>query len=351
MIMAGGTGGHVYPALAVAESLRRRGVDVVWMGTRRGLESGVVPSAGIELSLVDIKGLRGSGLVRKLQMPFLLLHAMWQSFRLLRQKRPDAVLGMGGFVAGPGGLVAWMMRLPLLVHEANAVFGFTNRLLSRIATRVMTGFRHTEPSIPGALHVGNPLRREFLQQPDDSQKKDPSVFHLLVVGGSQGAVSFNEIVPAAVARLSAGNISVHHQCGRGRQHETRDRYAGFQGNVRVSEFIDDMAGAYRRADLVICRAGAMTVAEVQAIGRACIFIPYPYAAGDHQARNAEQVVSTGAALMLRHEDFTPDTLAELLRGLIRNPSRVREMDDEMAHLAKRDATDRVAEICLEVLHA
>ena len=349
--MAGGTGGHVYPALAVAEQLQDRGINVVWMGTRRGLEHRVVSDTNIELSLIDIKGLRGTGWKRKLQMPFLLLQAMWQSFCVMREKKPDAVLGMGGFVTGPGGVVAWLMRLPLLIHEANAVFGFTNRILARIATRVMTGFRNTEPLIERAIYVGNPLRKEFLQAVDEASGQTHQGANLLVVGGSQGALSFNETVPPAVKLLSAYDLRIWHQCGRGRQHDTLDNYAAAGIDARVSEFIDNMNAAYRWSDFVICRAGAMTVAELQAVARASIFVPYPYAAGDHQTRNAEQLVAAEAALMIRHEQLTPDYLADRLRDLLENPQRVKNMACRMASLSTVDATQKVTDICLEVLHA
>jgi len=312
MIMAGGTGGHVYPALAVADLLSQRQVEIVWLGTRNGLEARAVPAAGYPIEWINVKGLRGKGLSGWLLSPWLILRASTEAFLIIRRRRPDALLGMGGFVSGPGGLMATLLRLPLMVHEQNAIAGLTNRWLSKLAARVFTGF-------PGVLsraeHLGNPLRQGFI---DNAATADAAIgnrrVRLLVVGGSQGARALNEVVPRAVASIrSELRPQVRHQTGRGSGEFVESAYQAVGVDAQIDEFIDDMASAYRWADLVVCRAGAMTVAEVCAAGVAALFVPFPFAVGDHQTANARYLADQRAAVVMQQDDFDELALGNKLR--------------------------------------
>ncbi|HEB57875.1 MAG TPA: undecaprenyldiphospho-muramoylpentapeptide beta-N-acetylglucosaminyltransferase [Gammaproteobacteria bacterium] len=362
LLMAGGTGGHVFPALAVADELRGCGVEVSWLGTRSGLEAEVVPQAGYPIDFIDVSGLRGKGKASLVMAPFKLLQALWQSQAVMRQQRPAAVLGMGGFVTGPGGVAAWLSRRPLLIHEQNASAGLTNRLLVPLASRVMEAFPHT---LRGALHTGNPLRREFFDQSlstDFAAAEFLGVLRLLVVGGSLGAVRLNEVVPEALALLARGSsdasglvlntgarIEVWHQTGRRNIEQARGAYAAAGIEARVEPFIDDMAEAYRWADLVLCRAGAMTVAELAAAGTASILVPYPHAVDDHQTANARYLTDGGAAVLLPQQALSAQRLVQLLQEL--DGVRLREMGMMARKLALPEATVRVAGHCLEVVRA
>ena len=305
MIMAGGTGGHVFPALAVAQRLSERGTNVRWMGTRRGLESRVVPAAGFAIDWIAIEGLRGKSRLSVLLAPIKLLRAVVQSVLILRTHKPKAVLGMGGFVAGPGGLGAWLLGIPLIVHEQNAVAGLTNRYLAKLATRVLSGFPQPLDLPADTQWVGNPVRAEFSKPATRSKSAiTGSPLRVLVIGGSQGALSFNRNLPALFAEcwselVGQNGFEVWHQTGRDRAQEVQALYAlRPELNVRVSEFIDDMAEALAWADLLVCRAGAMTIAEICAVGRASVLVPYPHSAGDHQEINAKYLVDAGAAVMV-----------------------------------------------------
>ncbi len=356
LLMAGGTGGHVFPALAVADELRGRGVEVSWLGTRHGLEAEVVPQAGYPIDFVDIAGLRGKGVVSLLAAPFRLLRALRESLAVMRRRRPAAVLGMGGFVTGPGGLAAWLTRRPLLIHEQNARAGLTNRLLTPLASRVMEAFPGT---LRGALHTGNPLRGDFLATDFDAAEPHEGVLRLLVVGGSLGAVRLNQVVPEALALLARGDsdasglvlstgarVEVWHQTGHRNIEQARAAYREAGIEARVDAFIDDMAEAYRWADLVLCRAGAMTVAELAAAGTASILVPYPHAVDDHQSANARYLADGGAALLVPQQELSARRLVQLLQEL--DAGRLREMGAEARRLALPGATVRVAEQCLEV---
>jgi len=324
MIMAGGTGGHVYPALAVADLLSQRQVEIVWLGTRNGLEARAVPAAGYPIEWINVKGLRGKGLSGWLLSPYLILRASTEAFLIIRRRRPDALLGMGGFVSGPGGLVATLLRLPLMVHEQNAIAGLTNRWLSKLAERVFTGF-------PGVLrraeHLGNPLRQGFI---DHAASADAVIgnrrVRLLVVGGSQGARALNEVVPGAVAAVPAElRPQVRHQTGRGSGEIVESAYRAVGVDAQTDEFIDDMASAYRWADLVVCRAGAMTVAEVCAAGVAALFVPFPFAVGDHQTANARYLADQSAAVVMQQDDFDEHVLGDELRELVEAPEKIETM--------------------------
>ena len=351
LIMAGGTGGHVYPALAVARLLRESGVRIVWLGTRVGMEARVVPEAGFDIEWVTIRGLRGNGPMGWLLAPVRLVRAMWQSRRVFRSIRPGAVLGMGGFVSGPGGVVARLLGLPLVLHEQNASAGLTNRLLSRIAVRVLTGFPSV-PELPArAEWVGNPVR-EGIEPSAPREPGNPA--RILVTGGSQGASALNRLLPEAISRLHEhpgldSGVEVWHQAGRGHTEELSTRYEELGIQARVAEFIEEMGEAYAWADMVVCRAGAMTVAELCAAGLPAILVPYPYAVGDHQARNAGIMVDKDAAVMLREEGLDSDQLADEISAVLYGQGRLLTMGQNARRLHMANAAERVAGICMEYL--
>ena len=354
LIMAGGTGGHVFPALAVAGDLRNHGVDVIWLGTQRGLESRVVPAAGFPVEWVTIRGVRRSGVLGWLLLPFRMLLAMFQAWRILRRTQPDAVLAMGGFVSGPGGVVAWLARRPLLIHEQNAIAGLTNRWLAVIADVVMCGFPGAFGALPGARHVGNPVRPEILALPLPSVRMANRTGRLrvLVVGGSLGAAIFNRTVPQALRALSAEQRpEIWHQTGRGQRDATERTYEKSGVTTIVAEFIDDMAAAYGWADVVICRAGAMTIAELCAAGVAAILVPYPSAVDDHQTANARFPAERQAAILVPQADFSVTYLAEMLQSFASNRALLLKMATNARACATPDATETVTRLCMEVAHA
>lgn len=353
VVMAGGTGGHVFPALAVARRLRERGVNIVWLGTKDGLEARLVPQAGFDIEWISIRALRGKGLWGMVRTPFLVLTAMVQALGVVLKRRPNALLGVGGFVAGPGGLVAWLLRRPLVIHEANAIAGFTNRMLSHLADRVLTGFPGTFGKRKRVVHVGNPVRPEIaaLPPPEVRLRGRAGPLRLLIVGGSLGARALNEIVPAAVAGLAPGSVEIRHQCGRGRTPEVEALYRRHNVAARVMDFIEDMAEAYSWADFVVCRAGAMTVAEIAAAGQAALFVPFPYAVSDHQAANAAYLAERDAALMIRQQELTPERLRAELHALVGDPARILALAGKARSLAMPNATDEVARVCQEVCGA
>ena len=343
--MAGGTGGHVFPALAVADELRARGVEVVWLGTRRGIEADVVPRANIEIAYINISGLRGKGVMDLVYAPFKLVAALAQAISVLRRLQPSAVLGMGGFVTGPGGIAAWVLRKPLLIHEQNAIAGMTNRLLRPFATRVMEAFPH---SLQRALHTGNPVRKSIAALHGIEKTAAPAgQLKLLVVGGSLGAKALNEVVPEALAQLKPEQRpEVWHQTGKKLIDETRAIYERLQLTARVDPFIDDMAEAYQWADLIMCRAGAMTIAEIAIVGLASILVPYPFAVDDHQTHNARYLTDAGAAILIQQADLSSKVLLELLQSL--DASRIRAMSQAARKMALPQSTTQVADQCMEV---
>ncbi len=345
MIMAGGTGGHVMPGLAVAAEMHARDWSVVWLGNRSGMEATLVPQHGITMQWVRIGGVRGKGLATRLLLPLRLVVAFHDSIRALRAARPSVVLGMGGYVAFPGGMMAWLLRRPLVVHEQNSVAGLTNRLLARLADRVLEAFPGT---LPGARCTGNPLRAAMLRDeaPQARYARRAGALRLLVVGGSLGAQALNEIVPQALASLPArSRMQVVHQSGRGRREALEARYRELGVAATVLEFIDDMAGAYEQADLLVCRAGAMTVAEIAAIGVASVLVPFPHAVDDHQTGNARFLSEHGAAVLLPQPALNPARLAALLEGFDR--PALAAMAARARALARPDAARRVADACEE----
>ena len=357
MIMAGGTGGHVFPALAVAQHLRTLGAQVAWLGTRRGLEFDVVPKAGFELHFLSIGGLRGKGTLTLLLAPFKLLMAVFQAVLIVNRYRPSVVLGLGGFVTGPGGVGAWLLRKPLVIHEQNALPGMTNRWLARIAVRVLEAFPGAFPASTHALATGNPLRAEIvaLLPPERRFAGRDGKLRLLVLGGSLGAQALNAAVPAALALLpEAQRPQVLHQAGKRHIEETQRFYQSAQTQGDVVEFIADMAEAYAWADVVLCRAGALTVSELAAAGVAAILVPYPHAVDDHQTVNAAYLTAAGAALLVQQPQLTAKHLAELLLSFNEGgtPARARLLRMAMAAraLAQTNATELVAQQMLRAAH-
>ncbi|MGM0563629.1 MAG: undecaprenyldiphospho-muramoylpentapeptide beta-N-acetylglucosaminyltransferase [Pseudomonadota bacterium] len=347
MIMAGGTGGHIFPALAVASLLQAEGVPVVWLGTRRGLESRLVPEAGIPIEWISIGGLRGKGALTLALAPFKLALACWQSLRALLRHRPRSVLGMGGFVAGPGGLVARILGIPLVIHEQNAVAGLTNLKLAARAQRVLEAFPDTFAPRYSAEHVGNPVRRAVIDiQPLVIDRDRP--LRLLVVGGSLGALALNQCVPEALAMMDKSQRpDVRHQTGRHSFDETRARYRALGVEAQVDEFIQDMAAAYRWADVVVCRAGAMTVAELAAAGRPSVLVPYPYAVDDHQRFNAAWLSEVGGAVVIAQSELGADRLSQLLTQWDADRDALQTMADRARERGLPEAAERVARAVLQ----
>ncbi len=346
LIVAGGTGGHVYPALAVATHLRALGARVSWLGTPRGLESRVVPTAGFPFFPIAVTGLRGKGLATLATAPLGVLRALAQSVGILRRVRPDAVLGMGGFAAGPGGLAAWLLRRPLLIHEQNAVPGLTNRLLAPLARVVMEAFPHSFGRRTGAVLTGNPLRAELAAARPRPSAHDP--LRILVVGGSLGARALNEAVPAALARLAATRpLAIRHQSGPDHHAAAVTRYREVGLEAEVLPYLEDMATAYQWADLAVCRAGAMTVAELAVSGLPAVLVPFPHAVDDHQTANARYLSDAGAALLLPQDELDAATLAARLEALLAGDGELARMAAAARSRAFPEATQRVAERCLE----
>ncbi len=351
LIMAGGTGGHVFPALAVAEELRSAGHPVVWLGTQAGLEARVVPAAGLPMAWVRVRGLRGKGLLRVLTAPFMLAGALLQAGSVLHRLRPRAVLGMGGFVTGPGGFMAWLLRRPLLIHEQNSVAGLTNRLLAPLATRVMEAFPGSLAVRLQPLHTGNPVRGAITRvaPPAERFAGREGPMRLLVLGGSLGAQALNDSLPQALARIdTARRPRVRHQTGTRNLDAAREAYARAGVEAEIVPFIEDMAEAYAWADLVVCRAGALTIAELTAVGVAAILVPYPHAVDDHQTGNARYLVEAGAALLIPQPELEAAALAEVIEDFARDPERRLRMAAAARDLARPEAARVVAQECLRL---
>jgi len=357
LMMAGGTGGHVYPALAVATELRERGYRVAWVGTARGLEARVVPQAGIELHCLAVRGVRGKNPLWKIVAFLSLLLAAVQALWLVYRLAPQCVVGLGGYVAGPAGIAAWLLRKPLIIHEQNAVAGTTNRMLAPFASKVLAGFPRAFSADVEVATVGNPVRRELLAMAGErsfSYAGDRPL-RLLVLGGSLGAKPINDLVPGVVRQLSTGEgaaaMEVRHQCGESHVEQVCESYGGLlQQEVEVSAFIEDMAGAYGWADLVLCRAGALTISELAIMGRPSILVPLPHAIDDHQTYNARSLSDCGAAFLLSQAQMTAQALEELLRGYIVHPQRLLSMAVAAVAAAKPEATALVCSACEELIH-
>lgn len=351
LIMAGGTGGHVFPALALARLLREGRREVVWLGTRRGLEARVVPAEGFPIEWLGVGGLRGKGLGTLLAAPFRLARALWQALAVMRRHRPVVVVGLGGFVTGPGGVAAWLCRRPLVIHEQNAIAGFTNRCLARLAREVLTAFPQAFGPRIAVREIGNPVRREIasLPAPEVRFAGRGGALRILVVGGSLGAARLNSVVPEALAEAGRRDglvFDIRHQSGERLLESARAAYARTTLAAQVTAFIDDMAAAYGWADLVICRSGALTVSELAAAGVAAVLVPYPHAVDDHQTHNAEVLVQAGAAVRIADAELTAARLADAVQGLCADRGQLAAMAGRARAQARPDAAAQLLARCL-----
>lgn len=357
LIMAAGTGGHVFPALSIAQKLSEQGVRTEWLGTRKGMENELLADTGIKLHPISVRGLRGKGIAGILLAPFMIVVAVVQSMRVISQVKPSCVLGMGGFVSGPGGLATKIMRRQLLIHEQNAVAGITNRILARIADRVFEAFPNTFPTSSKVIHTGNPVRDDIisLKKRDDTFSSTDRPMQLLVLGGSQGAAAINAVVPEVLASWQEQDRPhVWHQTGHNLLQQTIDRYRslGFDMSkqCRVESFIDDMRSAYEWADLVICRSGASTVSELAVVGLPALLVPYPYHRDNQQTVNAQWLTQAGAAQLIQQNDLTMESLLKILKDLDSNREILQHMSRQAKSLAIRNASEFIAAQCLELAH-
>ncbi|MGD9592548.1 MAG: undecaprenyldiphospho-muramoylpentapeptide beta-N-acetylglucosaminyltransferase, partial [Candidatus Berkiella sp.] len=358
MIMAGGTGGHVMPALAVAQHLQQQGNQIHWLGTQNGFEARFVPQYGFPISYIEIQGLRRTTILSWCLAPWRIFKALIQSLRLLQRERPDVVLSMGGYVSGPGAIAAWLLRIPLVLHEQNAIAGWTNRHLSRFAKRIMVAFPQVFSNKPKkVVFTGNPVRQEILSLDAPQIRfsfapKDSASVKVLVLGGSQGAKILNEVVPQALALLPQDKRpQVWHQTGKNHLTTTQDAYAQCHVQANVTDFIQEMAKAYAWADIVICRSGALTIAELASVGVCSILIPFPYAVDDHQTYNAKYLSAHEGAFLLPQSQLSATSLHALIETLINNPQKRLRVAMACKDLAKPQATQDVAKLCLEVSSA
>jgi len=353
LIMAGGTGGHIFPALAIAQELAAQGQTVAWLGSRQSMESRQVPEAGIRFYGLSVTGLRGKGKLTLLKAPFRILVAVWQALRLLHQLKPRQVVGFGGFASGPGGLAARLLGIPLYIHEQNAFAGMTNRKLSGYARQVFTAFPSAFPESAKVSCIGNPVRKALLNLPPPEQRYSDrqGPVRLLVIGGSLGAQIFNQTLPDALALIPEGlRPWVRHQTGSGKMEMTQLAYTNALGqadHLEVTAFIDDMAEALSWADLVLCRAGALTVSELSAAGVAALLVPFPFAVDDHQTHNARFLTDAKAGVLLSQAELTPKYLAELLQGQLAQRSHLQAMAIQAKRLAKPQATAALVEHLLK----
>ncbi len=351
MVMAGGTGGHVFPALAVADVLRQAGAELMWLGTGRGIENRLVPAANIPLHLIRVEGVRGRGLTGLVKAPFLVAYAIAQAIGILRREQPDVVVGFGGFASGPGGIAARLLQKPLVIHEQNAIAGTTNRLLARFATRVLAAFTG---AFAQAQVVGNPVRAAIASLPAPAERyrarrAQQTKLNVLILGGSLGARAINELLPEALAQMpTESRPEVWHQAGKDHAQATTALYEQHQVTAQVEAFIDDMAAAYAWADVIVCRAGALTVSELMAAGVAAILIPLPSAIDDHQTHNAAILSNVGAGFSIAQYELTPTKLAALLMAHINEPEQCMKMAEKARLLALPHAAETVADICVEV---
>ncbi len=353
LIMAGGTGGHVFPGLAVANHFKAQGIVVDWLGTEKGLEAKVVKEAGFSLHFIRIHGVRRTHFMNKLFAPWFLMLATLDAFKKIRQLKPDLVIGMGGFVSGPGGIAAFLLRKKLIIHEQNAKPGLTNFYLSKIATKVLEGFPYTFKSRTNVMTVGNPVRREIedLDAPKDRFQKRAKPVRLLVFGGSLGAKAINELLPAALQKLPADiRPLVYHQAGELQYNPTKEAYATRGIEAQVVPFIHEMAKAYAWADMVLCRAGALTIAELCTAGIGAILIPYPYAVDDHQTENAKYMSNHQAAILVQQDTLTEDVLADMLQELCLSDERRIAMASAAYQLRTDSVAEKILNICREVFH-
>jgi UDP-N-acetylglucosamine--N-acetylmuramyl-(pentapeptide) pyrophosphoryl-undecaprenol N-acetylglucosamine transferase len=359
LVMAGGTGGHIFPGIAVADELKAQGWKIHWLGTADRMEAKIVPEHGYDISFISISGLRGKKLLIMFVMPFKLLRSLIQARRVIKTVKPDVVLGMGGYASAPGGLAAWLCKIPLIVHEQNAAAGLSNRLLARIATKICCAFPNAFTRGIDAEVVGNPLRASIGQQESLSKlvgQNDKSSKNILVVGGSLGAKVLNEVIPSSFASLVSAdeNFAIWHQTGAGKQEQVIDSYSEHgltTDKIEVSEFIKDMAAAYQWADIVICRAGALTVSELAMAATPAIFVPLPHAVDDHQTKNALYLVKREAARLLPQNKFNKESITALITELFDQPGTLANMAKASYGAANSDASKKVAELCRQLSQA
>ncbi len=357
LIMAAGTGGHVFPALAIARALQAKATHIEWLGTPNGMENELLQGTGIPLHQISVNGLRGTGLKRKLLAPIMLVSAFAQSVSVLRKIRPDCVLGMGGFVCGPAGIAAKLLGRPLILHEQNAVAGFTNKLLAVVADRVLEAFPNTFKSGPKLRCTGNPVRKEIAELHGLTQPKkvNNQRINILVLGGSQGAAAINDVMPEVLQSLGSDAVSIVHQTGKQKLEQSISSYekAGFtlSDNLKVSSFIVDMPQAYACCDLVICRSGASTVTEIAAAGKPSILIPYPYHRDQQQMFNARWLSDAGAAIILPQQDLSAASLSQKIRELSSDTGSLEKMAQSARAVAVLDADRVIADECLGLANA
>ncbi|WP_085298364.1 undecaprenyldiphospho-muramoylpentapeptide beta-N-acetylglucosaminyltransferase [Cognaticolwellia mytili] len=351
LVMAGGTGGHIFPGIAVADALVKQGWKVHWLGTAERMEAEIVPKNGYPISFINIAGIRNKGWRTWLKTPLKILQSLWQSIQVLKEVKPDVVLGMGGYASAPGGVAARLLGIPLVLHEQNAVAGMSNRFLSHIATKTLSAFPGAFSDRVTPFVVGNPLRSDIIsienvvpEQPSTSKK-------VLVVGGSLGAKILNDVVPQAMKQIHLQSIDVWHQTGGGNEQTVLASYDSFglpENKVKVTEFIDDMASAYQWADVVVCRSGALTVSELAMAAKPAIFVPLPHAVDDHQTKNAMYLVECGAAKLIAQKEFNGTTLGQMLNSLFISDKVVQQMSKAAHNAAHAEATNHVAQACIEV---
>lgn len=348
VVMAGGTGGHVFPGLAVAKELQSRGCDIAWLGTRRGIESRLVPGANIPIHYLDIQGVRGKKILGFIVAPFQILRAIFHVRRWFKEFGPKAVIGLGGYAAGPGGIAAWSLGIPLVIHEQNASAGTTNKILSRFARRVLVAF---DNALPNSTCIGNPVRDSFatLPLPEARINLDHSRLRILVLGGSLGATAINALVPKAIGLMPKKlRPSVVHQAGNRHLEAAQNHYQNHAVDAEVTAFIEDVPAALANADLVVCRAGALTIAELSATGVASILVPFPYAIDDHQTANARWLVERGGAILKQQSQLTAQQLSQMIMELSEDRPRLLRMANAARACAKLNATDQFADACMEV---
>ncbi len=357
LVMAGGTGGHIFPGLAVADELKALGWSVHWLGTADKMEARIVPEYGYDISFLNISGLRNKGITSLLAMPFKLMQSVFQAGKVIKNIKPDVVLGMGGYASAPGGLAAWFSNTPLIVHEQNAAAGLSNRLLARIANKVCCAFPDAFTHSVNAKVVGNPLRATIVKQTaltEQNVKTDQFNKKILVVGGSLGAQILNEVLPASFTSLAKTDehFSIWHQTGADKQAKVVAAYATEDiesGKVKITEFISDMAKAYQWADMVICRAGALTVSELAMAGKPAIFVPLPHAVDDHQTKNALYLVNHGAAKLIPQSQLTSESITALISELFSNRQILNNMAKSAKNAANNDASKQVAKLCQQLV--
>ncbi|MFT6347873.1 MAG: UDP-N-acetylglucosamine--N-acetylmuramyl-(pentapeptide) pyrophosphoryl-undecaprenol N-acetylglucosamine transferase [Psychromonas sp.] len=348
VVMAGGTGGHVFPGLAVADALKEQGWAVSWLGTADRMEAQLVPKHGYQIDFIDIAGIRGNGLKRLLMAPIRIIKSIWQARSVLKNRRVDLVLGMGGFASGPGGIAAWSMGIPVILHEQNATAGLTNRILFLFSKRVLMGFSGAFQS-GKAILVGNPVRKQFIELPVKKISAENEALKVLVVGGSLGAKVLNDLLPAVFSSFDDAQLNVMHQSGKGHYQAVQKSYQQLHVKANVQEFIADMASAYDWADLVICRAGALTVAELAVVGLPAIFVPLPHAVDDHQTKNAQYLVSQEAGVLIAQKELTAKKISDYLHLFLHNRKLLTAMSQKSRKAAIIDATERVASICNQLV--